>query len=157
MSLWQRSQVQKCCHNKDRTITQLDRQMAIEVIQRYVESCEERAEARDVFYAGLDLDAPTMTEHFRETSESAFLFWFTFDHQLDDGSYVVDRVLEANPLLSAGEHRYLEQMRTTAMMPYEVTACGPVHPWSCAGWVRRKRSKCARGRLPRRCNGGICW
>ncbi len=115
----------KCCHNKDRTITQLDRQMAIEVLQRYVESCEERAEARDVFYAGLDLDAPTMTEHFRETSESAFLFWFTFDHQLDDGSYVVDRVLEANPLLSAGEHRYLEQMRTTAMMPYEVTAVRP--------------------------------
>jgi hypothetical protein len=115
----------KCCHNSDRKITQLDRAMAIEVLDKYVESCDERWEASDVFYRDLDLDVPTMADHFRETSESAFLFWFAFDYQLDDGSYVVDRVLKANPLLASGERRYLEQMRSTAMMPYEVTAVRP--------------------------------
>ena len=115
----------KCCYHSDRTITQLDRVMAIEVLEQYVESCDERGEARNVFYGDLDLDVPAMTEHFRETSDSAFLFWFAFDYQLDDGSYVVDRVLKANPVLSTGERRYLEQMRTTAMMPYEVIAVRP--------------------------------
>lgn len=82
--------------------------MAIEVLDEYVESCDERLEAVDVFYGDFDLDVPAMTEHFRETSESAFLFWFAFDYQLDDGSYVVDRVLKANPVLPFGARRYLE-------------------------------------------------
>jgi len=99
--------------------------MAIELIEQYVESCDERFEAIDDFYGDLDLDVPTMTDHFRDTSDSAFQFWFAFDYQLDDGSYVVDRVLKANPVLSFGERRYLEQMRTTAMMPYEVTEVRP--------------------------------
>ena len=99
--------------------------MAIEVLEKYVEGCDERWEARNVFYRDLDLDVPAMTDHFRETSDSAFLFWFAFDYQLGDGSYVVDRVLKANPLLASGERRYLEQVRSTAMMPYEVMAVRP--------------------------------
>ena len=99
--------------------------MAIELIEQCVEGCAERRKAREVFYADLDPDVPTMNDHFRDASESAFLFWFAFDYQLDDGSYVVDRILAANPLLAAGERRYLDQMRATAMMPYEVMA---VHP-----------------------------
>jgi len=66
-----------------------------------------------------------MTEYFRESSESAFLFWFAFDYQLRDGSFLVDRILADNPVLSFGERRYLEQMRATAMMPYEVVAVRP--------------------------------
>ncbi|MFV1967630.1 MAG: SEC-C metal-binding domain-containing protein [Pirellulaceae bacterium] len=115
----------KCCYNRDRRITQLDRAMAIELIERHVESCDERCDAINVFCGGFDLDVPAMTDHFRETSDSAFLLWFTFDFQLDDGSCVVDRVLKTNPVLSIGERRYLEQMRTTAMMPYEVLAVRP--------------------------------
>jgi hypothetical protein len=99
--------------------------MAIEVLEKYVETCNESEEARDVFYADLDIDVPVMTEHFRDVSESAFLFWFAFDRQLEDGSYVVDRVLKANPVLSDGERRYLEQMRNTAVLPYEVLAVRP--------------------------------
>lgn len=114
----------KCCHNKGR-ITALDRAMAIELIERHVESCDERAGANDIFCGGLDLDLPAMTEHFRETSNSAFVFWFAFDFQLRDGSCLVDRILAANPVLSFGERRYLEQMKATAMMPYEVVAVRP--------------------------------
>jgi hypothetical protein len=99
--------------------------MAIDLIEQYVESCDERAEAKDVFYGDLDLDVPAMTDHFRDTSESAFLFWFAFDYQLEDGSYVVDRILKANPVLAWGERRYLEQMRTTAMIPHEVISVRP--------------------------------
>jgi hypothetical protein len=115
----------KCCGESSLRITPLDRAMAIELIEQYVEGCDERREAREVFYADLDPDVPAMNDHFRDTSESAFLFWFAFDYQLDDGSYVVDRILKANPLLAAGERRYFEQMRATVMMPYEVMA---VHP-----------------------------
>jgi hypothetical protein len=99
--------------------------MAIELVEQHVERCDERFEAMEIFRGGLDLDVPTMTEHFRDASDSAFLFWFAFDFQLRDGSYLVDRILAANPVLSAGERRYLEQMRTTAMMPYEVVAVRP--------------------------------
>jgi hypothetical protein len=115
----------KCCYHRDRTITQLDRAMVIELLEQYVEGCGERQEARDVFCGGLDLDVPAMTDHFREISDSAFLFWFAFDRPLDDGSDVVDRILKANPVLSTGERRYLEQMRATAVMPYEVIAVQP--------------------------------
>ena len=38
---------------------------------------------------------------------------------------VVDRILKANPSLPIGERRYLEQMRITAMMPYEVMSARP--------------------------------
>ncbi len=107
----------KCCYLNDRRITKLDRVMAIELLDEYVASCDGRCKAFDDFYCDLDLDFPTMTDHIRETSKSAFLFWFTFDYELEDGSYVADRVLNANPLLLFGERRYLEQMRTTAMMP----------------------------------------
>ena len=115
----------KCCYKRERLITALDRAMAIELVENYVESCDERHQARNEFCGGLDLDVPAMTEHFRDTSDSAFLFWFAFDRPRDDGSWVVDRILEAHPLLSSGERRYLEQMRTTAMMPYEVIATRP--------------------------------
>lgn len=115
----------KCCYKRERLITALDRAMAIELVEDFVESCEERHEAKEEFCDGLDLDVPAMTEHFRDASDSAFLFWFAFDRPLDDGSWVVDRILEAHPLLSDGERRYLEQMRTTAMMPYEVLSTRP--------------------------------
>jgi hypothetical protein len=65
--------------------------MAIEVLEKYAERCDEQWEARDVFYADLDVEVPAMAGHFEEASEAAFLFWFAFDYQLDDGSYVVDR------------------------------------------------------------------
>jgi len=42
--------------------------------KKYVETSNESEEARDVFYADLDIDVPVMTEHFRDVSESAFLF-----------------------------------------------------------------------------------
>ena len=115
----------KCCYNRDRRITQLDRAMAIELIEQYSERCDERHDAISVFRGDFDLDVPAMTDHFREISDSAFLFWFAFDFQLEDGSYVVDRILAANSVLSFGERRYLEQMRTTAIMPYEVIAVQP--------------------------------
>ncbi len=115
----------KCCYHGDRTITQLDRAMVIELLERFVENCDERRDALDVFCGGLDMDVPAMTDHFREISDSAFLFWFVFDRPLDDGSYVVDRILKANPVLSTGERRYLEQMRATAVMPYEVISVRP--------------------------------
>ncbi len=38
---------------------------------------------------------------------------------------MVDRVLKTDPHLSDGERRYLEQMRDTAMMPYEVISVRP--------------------------------
>jgi len=95
----------KCCYNRERTITQLDRAMAIELIEQYVASCDKGHEARNAFCGGFDLDVPAMTDHFRETSDAAFLFWFAFDCPFDDGSYVVDRILKANPLLSTGERR----------------------------------------------------
>ncbi len=99
--------------------------MAIDVLEQYLERCEERFVAHRDFYGDLDLDVPVMTDYFRETSDSAFCFWFIFDYQLDDGSYVVDGVLKANPILSAGELRYLEQLRGTAIMPYEVVDVQP--------------------------------
>jgi hypothetical protein len=115
----------KCCYYGDRTITQLDRVLAIELIEQFVGSCDERHEARAIFCGNLDDDVPAMTKHFREASDSAFLFWFAFDYQLDDGCYVVDRILNTNQLLSDGVRRYLEQMRTTAMIPYEVLNVRP--------------------------------
>ena len=115
----------KCCYQRDRSITSFDRSMVIDVLERYIERCEERFAASRVFYGDLDLDVPTMTDHFREVSNSAFCFWFIFDYQLDDGSNVVDGVLKANPVLSAGELRYLEQLRGTAMMPYDVVDVQP--------------------------------
>lgn len=92
-------------------MTQLERLMAIKLIEQYVESCDERREARSAFFGDVDLDGPAMTEYARETCESAFLFWFAFDRPLADGSFVVGRILKAHPLLSAGERRFLEQMR----------------------------------------------
>jgi hypothetical protein len=112
----------RCCYNKDQAITQFNRALAIERIEEHVESCDERCAAMNVFCGDFDLDVPAMTDHFREASESAFLFWFAFDFKLHDGSYIVDWILKANPSLPIGERRYLEQMRTTAMMPYEVIA-----------------------------------
>lgn len=115
----------KCCYHSQRKVTQLDRLMAIELIEQYVDQCAERVAARSLFFADLDVDVPTRTEHFRDVSNAAFLLWFAFDYPLDDGSYLVDRILKANPLLSTGERCYLEQMRTTAAWPYEVIAVRP--------------------------------
>lgn len=101
--------------------------MAIEVLEQYLDRCDQQLQdAADLdFYGHLETDVPAMNEHFRETTDAAFLFWLAFDFQLDDGSFLVDRVLQANPLLSAGERRYLEQLRETAMAPYQVVAVRP--------------------------------
>ena len=115
----------KCCYRAERWITQLDRAFAIELLDEFIADCDERQHAMDVFRGDFDLDVPAMTDHFRETSQAAFLFWFAFDRELDDGTYVVDRILKTNPSLPPGPRRYLEQMRGTAMMPYEVVAVRP--------------------------------
>ena len=115
----------KCCYNRDRRITAFDRAMAIERLEECVERNAEQSEAMAVFFGDVDRDVPAMTEHFLEASDSAFFSWFAFDYPLDDGCHVVDQVLRANPMLSAGDARYLEQMRATAMMPYEVVSVRP--------------------------------
>ena len=58
-------------------------------------------------------------------SEFAFTFRLAFDYQLADGSYLVDRILKENTLLASGEQRYLEQLRGTALIPYEVLEVRP--------------------------------
>lgn len=115
----------KCCYHRECVMTPLERLMAIKLIEQNVESCDERRGARSAFFGDVDLDGPAMTEYARETCESAFLFWFAFDRRLADDSFVVGRILKAHTLLSAGERRFLEQMRSTAMLPFKVLAVRP--------------------------------
>ena len=82
--------------------------MAIETLQQYAGNCHERDQARDVFCGDFEAGVRTMTGHFREVSDAAFLFWFAFDYRLDDGSHLVNRVLNDQTIMSSGERRYLE-------------------------------------------------
>jgi uncharacterized protein len=86
----------KCCYRGDRTITPLDRGLAIGLLEQFVGASDAQQEARAIFCDDLDTDVPAMNEYFRDVSDSAFLFWFAFDCPLDDGSYLVDRILESN-------------------------------------------------------------
>lgn len=115
----------KCCYSRARVISKFDREMAIDVVEQYVAESRNHAAARNMFYGDLELEGTAIDDHFREASESAFLFWFAFDYRLDDGSYLVDRALKESPLLSQGERCYLEQLRGTAIMVYEVIATRP--------------------------------
>ena len=115
----------KCCYQNRGRITQLDRAMAIELMEQYGEYCSDRNDAMDVFFDGLDIDVPAMSEDFRAISDAAFLYWLVFDYELADGSLLVDRILKENTVLAAGEQRYLEQLRDTAMLPYEVLDVRP--------------------------------
>ncbi|MCA9185345.1 MAG: SEC-C domain-containing protein, partial [Planctomycetales bacterium] len=117
----------KCCYNRQGKISPLDRAMAIDCLEQYVEHCDERADALTLFRAGLDVDAPAMKGDFQQASDQAFLLWFAFDYLLTDGCFVVDHALAANPLASPGERLYLEQMKQTAIAPYEVLSIRPGH------------------------------
>jgi hypothetical protein len=114
-----------CCYGRGGSITKLDRQLAIELIEQFAETCTEIEDAYEIFVGDLDVEHPAVTDYYRDVSESAFLFWFVFDYRLQDGSFIVDRILRTNPLLSVNERSYLEQLRQTAMMPYEVVGVRP--------------------------------
>jgi hypothetical protein len=59
-------------------------------------------------------------------SGDAFDLWFWFDRPLDDGHLVVDRILEEEPSITAGERRFLELARDTCVRLYEVIDVSPV-------------------------------
>ena len=60
-------------------------------------------------------------EHFAQP----FMSWLWFDYALEDSSRIVDRLLASDSGLSAGERRYLQDMRATSMRLYEVDAVAP--------------------------------
>lgn len=60
-----------------------------------------------------------------EFSEAVYDMWFFFDRVLDGGRRAVDAFLEQGTPLPAGERRYLDLARETAMRLYEVEDATP--------------------------------
>lgn len=82
-------------------------------------------EAFDEFWGERADGEDELDESFDQVSTDAFEMWFWFDRPLDDGRLVVDRVLEEDAAITAGERRYLELARETCMRLYEVADARP--------------------------------
>lgn len=104
-----------------------ERWSALEKLEQFVGAQleEEEQEAYDIFYDTWDESFDTIDEVWREQSYPVYDMWLYVDHRLSEDAYLVDRFLEQNPALSAGERLYLELLRNTAMRLYEIVDISP--------------------------------
>jgi hypothetical protein len=70
-------------------------------------------------------DLERLDEEQDELSEAVYDMWFYFDSALEDGRRAVDRFLDTEPPLTAGERRYLELLRESTVRFYDVVDAVP--------------------------------